>query len=78
MDPHLNSLFDNSINSAEFVNKILTLPHEQIIKIYMKLTTLKHSISKNMQKEIEAKYSIIEKSFEENYETKNNYEAINN
>lgn len=59
MDPHLNSLFDNAINSHDFVAKILALPHEQIIKIYMKLTSLKHSISKNMQKEIEAKYPII-------------------
>jgi CRISPR/Cas system CSM-associated protein Csm2 small subunit len=59
MDPHLNSLFDNSINPSEFVSKILALPHEQIMKIYMKLTSLKHSISKNMHKEIEAKYGII-------------------
>ena len=59
MDPHLNSLFDNAINAHDFVAKILSLPHEQIIKIYMKLASLKHSISKNMQKEIEAKYSII-------------------
>lgn len=50
MDPYLNSLFDNSIKSTEFVNKIIALPHDQIIKIYVKLTSLKHSISKNMQK----------------------------
>jgi hypothetical protein len=52
MDPHLNTLFDSSVNASDFVNKILLLPHEQIIKIYMKLTSLKHAISKNMQKEI--------------------------
>lgn len=43
----------------------------------MKLTSLKHSISKNMQKEIEAKYNKVEKSFQENYQAKNIYEAIN-
>lgn len=63
MDPHLNSLFDTSLNPKEFVDKILLLPHEHIMKIYMKLTSLKHSITKNIQKEIEAKYTIIEHSF---------------
>jgi len=53
MDSHLNCLFDTSISGEELVaNKILGLPHEQIVKTYMKLTTLKHSITKSMQKEI--------------------------
>jgi CRISPR/Cas system CSM-associated protein Csm2 small subunit len=59
MDPYLNSLFDNSVTSSQFANKILALPEDQIMKIYMKLSSLKHSISKNMQKEIEAKYGLI-------------------
>jgi hypothetical protein len=59
MDPHLNSLFDTSISAPNFTDKILTLPHDHIVKIYMKLSSLKHAISKNMQKEIEAKYDKI-------------------
>lgn len=43
----------------------------------MKLSSLKHAISKNMQKEIEAKYDKIEQSFQQNYQIKNNYESIN-
>jgi hypothetical protein len=50
MDPHLNSLFDTSISAPVFIDKILALPHEHIVKIYMKLSSLKHAISKNMQK----------------------------
>jgi len=53
IDPHLNALFDNSQTPAQFLNnKILHLPHQDIIHLYMKLTSLKHSITKNMQKEI--------------------------
>ena len=51
IDPHLNTLFDSELTSEEFVNqKIMSLGHEDMIKVYMKLTSLKHSISKNMQK----------------------------
>ena len=53
IDPHLNSLFDTSVTPSQFLNdKILHLPHQDIIKIYIKLTSLKHAITKNMQKEI--------------------------
>jgi hypothetical protein len=60
MDPHLNYLFDSQQSAEHLVNSIiLPLSQEQIIKIYIKLTSLKHSITKNMQKEIEAKHQTI-------------------
>ena len=60
IDPHLNALFDTSLTSHQFLqSKILPLPHDDIVKIYMKLTSLKHALTKNMQKEIESKYVLI-------------------
>jgi hypothetical protein len=51
IDPHLNALFDSELSAEEFLNqKIKCLGHDDMIKVYMKLTSLKHSISKNMQK----------------------------
>ena len=51
IDSHLNALFDTEISAEEFLNnKILTLPHDDLMKVYIKLTSLRHSINKNMQK----------------------------
>lgn len=57
-------------------SKILSLPHEEIVKVYMKLTSLKHSITKNMQKEIEIRQNNIENSFGECLKSKGVYESI--
>ena len=60
IDPHLNGLFDNDLSPQLFLNsKILTLPHPDIIKVYMKLTSLRHAITKNMQKEVEGRHPLI-------------------
>ena len=51
IDSHLNALFDTEISAEEFLNnKILTLPHDDLMKVYIKLTSLRHSINKNIQK----------------------------
>lgn len=53
IDPPLNGLFDSQMTPEEFLNsKILPLPHEDIVKVYVKLTSLRHALTKNMQKEI--------------------------
>lgn len=43
----------------------------------MKLTGLRHAISKGMQSEIEIRAEKIEECFQRNYQTKSSYEAIN-
>lgn len=77
IDPHLNALFDAQISPEDFLNhKILTLPHQDIIKVYMKLTSLRHAITKNMQKEIEICHPVIERSFQDSLQSKTQYERI--
>ena len=77
MDPHLNALFDNSSSPETFLHaQILPLPHSQIIKIYMKMTSLKHAIAKHLQKEIEIKQGKIESAFRSNFTAKQNYDSV--
>jgi iron-sulfur cluster repair protein YtfE (RIC family) len=77
IDPHLNALFDAQISPQLFLKqKILTLAHPDIIKVYMKLTSLRHAITKNMQKEIEVCHPIIESSFQDSLQSKTQYERI--
>lgn len=53
MDVHLNPLFNTSINAEQFLNThLLTLPSHLIMQNYIKLTSLKHAITKNIHKEI--------------------------
>ena len=53
MDPLLNNLFDHSLNIKDFIHdKILTQDHEQIVQIYSRLSSVKHAISKHIQKEV--------------------------
>ncbi len=75
IDSHLNALFDSQMTPEEFLNsKILPLPHEDIVKSYMKLTSLRQAITKNMQKEIEVCHPTIEQSFQECLRSKSAYE----
>lgn len=51
MDPVLNVLFDPSLSNEDLLNtKILTLPHDEILNVYSRLTALKHLFSKTLQK----------------------------
>ena len=51
MDPLLNNLFDQGLNIKDFLHdRVLTLDHEQIVHIYSKLSSVKHAISKQVQK----------------------------
>ena len=53
MDPVLNSLFDSTLSSEDLLHtKILTLPQDEIINVYTRLTTLKHVFSRALQKEV--------------------------
>lgn len=64
MDPVLNSLFNPSLPLKDFLHEqILTLPHDQIVHIYSKLSTVKHALSKQVHKEVETKHQLIEDSF---------------
>lgn len=54
MDPVLNSLMDGSVSGEELLtDKILTLPHEQIVKVYTRLAALKHVFSRSIQREVD-------------------------
>lgn len=55
----------------------MTLPQEDIIKVYMKLTSLHHSLTKNMQKEIELRHSSVEGAFQDCLRSKSSYDNIN-
>ncbi len=64
MDPLLNNLFDSALNTKDFLHeKILTQDHEQIVGIYSKLSSVKHGISRQLQREVELKHEAIQKSF---------------
>lgn len=77
IDPHLNGLFDSQITPQEFLEgKILPLGHPDIVRIYIKLTSLRHALSRNMQKEIEVVHPTIQQSFQECLRSKNAYEGI--
>lgn len=53
MDPILNSLFDQQLSAEDLLmNKILLLPHDEIVHLYSKLAGLKHLLSKSIQKEV--------------------------
>ena len=78
IDPHLNGLFDTDLSPRQFLHsKVLTLPHPDVIKVYMKLTSLRHAITKNMQKEVEGRHPLIETSFQDSLRSKSAYEHIN-
>ena len=46
-------VFDSGIGGLTVVKELFKLlPHEDIVKVYVKLTSLRHALTKNMQKEI--------------------------